>query len=211
MAPVLFLLLMSAAAKTLKSAWKQGGIEVLTVAHTPDNELNIGFVQGHTPRMYTSCKLTTYEIYQLLYVDDGIFLFPTRAALIKRLALMHSHLARFGLKVHIGQNSNPSKAKCVFFPLPQFFDDDHNSAPVLTDGVNEPWLIYQDPSSNPDTPHNTTTTLCCSKQEKQESESARTAREDAKYDALPEINIADGYITFCRKFKYLGSQISYNL
>jgi hypothetical protein len=42
MAPVLFLFLMSAAAETLKSAWKQAGIEVLTVAHTPDNKLNTG-------------------------------------------------------------------------------------------------------------------------------------------------------------------------
>ncbi len=44
MAPVLFLFLMSAAAETLKSAWKQAGIEVLTVAHTPDNELDTGYV-----------------------------------------------------------------------------------------------------------------------------------------------------------------------
>jgi hypothetical protein len=48
----------------------------------------------------------------------------------------------------------------------------------------------------------------------QESEQARTAREDAKYDALPEtaqIDVADGYVTFTCKFKYLGSRISYNL
>jgi hypothetical protein len=96
---------------------------------------------------------------------------------------------------------------------PQFFDGDQNSAPVLTGGVTEPWLTYQDPPFDPDTPHNTTT-LCCSKQESWESESARTAREDAKYDALAEtdtINIADGYATFCRKFKHLESCISYNL
>jgi hypothetical protein len=45
-------------------------------------------------------------------------------------------------------------------------------------------------------------------------ESARQKREDAKYDALPEteqFDIADGYVTFCRTFKYLGSRISYNL
>jgi hypothetical protein len=97
MAPVLSIFLMSAAAETLKSAWKQAGIEVLTVAHTPDNELDAGYVQGHTLR-----KLTTYEIYQLLYVDDGAFPFPTRAALIKGLTLVHNHLARLGLEVHIG-------------------------------------------------------------------------------------------------------------
>ncbi len=55
-------------------------------------------------------------------------------------------------------------------------------------------------------------TLCAP--DEQELEQARTAREDVKYDSLPEtaqIEIADGYVTFSRKFKYLGSQISYNL
>ena len=52
MAPVLFLFLMSAAAETLESAWKKADIEVLTVAHSPDDELNTGCVRGHTPRMY---------------------------------------------------------------------------------------------------------------------------------------------------------------
>jgi hypothetical protein len=53
------------------------------------------------------------------------------------------------------------------------------------------------------------------KEKKKETwESAQQKREDAKYDALPEteqIDIADGYITFCQMFKYLGSCISYNL
>jgi hypothetical protein len=117
-APVLFLFLMSAAAETLESAWKQAGIKVLTVAHTPVDELNTGCVRGHTPRMYNYHKLTAYEICQLLYVDDGAFPFPARGALIKGLALVHSHLACFDLEVHIGQNGNPSKIKCIFFPPP---------------------------------------------------------------------------------------------
>jgi hypothetical protein len=174
------------------------------VAHTPDNKLNTGYVQGHTP-MYTLCKLTAYEIYQLLYVNDCAFPFPTRAAMIRRLTLVHSHLARFCLEVHIGQNGDPSKTECIFFPPPQFFDDIQFSAPALTDDVNGPCLLYQDPNSD---------TLCPSKQELQETEKDLTSREDAKYDALPEtdqIIIVDGYVTFCRKFKYLGSRISYNL
>jgi hypothetical protein len=196
---------MSAAAEMLESAWKQAGIKVLTMAHTPDNELDTGYVGVHTPCMYTSCKLTAYEIYQLLYVDNGTFPFPTRAALIKGLTLVHSHLTHFGLEVHIGQNGDPSKTECIFFPPPQFFDDIQFSAPVLTDDVDGPCLLYQDPNSD---------TLCPSKQELRETEKDQTSREDVKYDALPEtdqIIIADGYVTFCCKFKYLGSRISYNL
>ncbi len=103
MAPVLFLFLIS--------AWKQANIEVLIVAHTPADKLDTGCVQGHTPKMFTSHNLTTYEIYQLLYVDDGTFPFSTRDALTKGLALMHSHFVRLGLEVHIGRNGTEQLRK----------------------------------------------------------------------------------------------------
>jgi hypothetical protein len=93
MAPVLFLFLMSVAAETLELEWKKTGIEVLTVSHTPDNDLVSGCVRGHPPCMYNSRHLTAYEIFQLLYVDDGAFPFPTREALIKGLSLIHAHFA----------------------------------------------------------------------------------------------------------------------
>ena len=57
-------------------------------------------------------------IYQLLYVNDGTFPFPTCTALIKGLTLVHSHLTRFGLEVHIGRNGKPSQTECDFFPPP---------------------------------------------------------------------------------------------
>jgi hypothetical protein len=47
-----------------------------------------------------------------------------------------------------------------------------------------------------------------------ESEKSRIAREDVAYDELAEtqsIPVMDGYVTFTRHFKYLGSYISYNL
>ncbi len=108
---------------------------------------------------------------------------------------------------------------CLLSP-PQFFDDIQSSAPALTDDVDQPWLLYQDSLPVSDTPHNTTLMLSQSKatkkkKEKEEMrESAQQRKIDAKYDALPEtqqFNIADGYVTFCQTFKYLGSRISYNL
>ena len=53
-----------------------------------------------------------------------------------------------------------------------------------------------------------------SKCKRHESERARIARENVAYDKLPEtqpVRVADGYVTFTRHFKYLGSYISYNL
>jgi hypothetical protein len=210
---------MSAAAETLELAWKQANIEVLTVARTPANELDTGWVRGHTPKMFTSRNLTAYEIYQLLYDDDGAFPFPTRNALTKGLALIHSHFARFGLKVHIGRNSDLFKTECVFFPPPQFFDDIHLSDPALTDDAEVPWLLFQDTPLIPDTPQTTTVALSQpqrkkKKEKKETQEAACQRRIDTKYYALPEaqqIEVADGYVPFCLTCKYLGSHTSYNL
>ena len=97
-----------------------------------------------------------------------------------------------------------SKTACVFFPPPQFFNDnDTFSPPRITEGRadGDPGLSY--PPSPSD--------LCA---HVRQSESARIAREDAKYDALPEtakIDVSTGYVTFLRMFKYLGSKISYSL
>ncbi len=75
---------------------------------------------------------------------------------------------------------------------------------MLTNGVDSHWLLYQDPSA--------LSTSTCATTKLWESESTRTAREDAKYNALPQttqqIDVADDYVTFCYKFKYLGSPIS---
>jgi hypothetical protein len=107
---------MSAAAETLKSAWKQANIEVLTVAHSPDDALDAGCVRGCTPLIYLSCRLTTYKIYQLLYyVDNGASPFPTRAALIKGLTLVHSPLVS---KYTLDEMAIPQKLNGFLPPSP---------------------------------------------------------------------------------------------
>jgi len=117
---------------------------------------------------------------------------------------MHSlRESTFGLEIHIGRGEESSKTECVFFPPPQFFNDnDVCSTPGLTNGhADNPWLLYPVPPS----------ALCT---HVRESKSARIAWEDAKYDALPEtakIDISNGYVTFLRMFKYLGSKILYSL
>ena len=49
---------------------------------------------------------------------------------------------------------------------------------------------------------------------RQESYKVRHRREEIAYDNLPEtrlIVVKDGFVTFCRHFKYLGSWISFSL
>jgi hypothetical protein len=118
----------------------------------------------------------------------------------------------------------PSKTECVFFPPPKFFDDPQHSDPAITAGADEPWLLFEDISSSHAKPSVTTTDVqVCSprptsrrkaKEKKETQESIRQKKIDLKYDALPEtkqFDVADGYVTFCRTFKYLGLHISYNL
>jgi hypothetical protein len=79
-----------------------------------------------TPRMNNSTKLTMFEIFQLLIFDDGAFPFPDRNAIITGINLVYSHFAQFGLKIHIGQEEDPSKTECIFFPSPQFFNNNND-------------------------------------------------------------------------------------
>ncbi len=107
-----------------------------------------------------------------------------------------------------------------FLSPPQFFDDIDLPDSALTNGTEVPWLLFQDTPLIPETPQATTIALSHpprkkkQKEKKETWEAARQRRIDIRYDALPatqQIEIADGYVTFCRTFKYLGSRISYNL
>ena len=121
MAPVLFLFLMTLFAETLEIVWKDQDIPILSVMTATDEHLAEGKICSHTPEMFKSKKLSSYEILQCLYVDDGAFPFGTREDLQRGMELIYHHFARFGLEMHIGRGSSESKTECVFFPPPQFF------------------------------------------------------------------------------------------
>ena len=79
MAPVLFLFLMSAIAETLEVAWKETGIAVCTVRSATGVRLTVGNgkIRGHSPKEYLAHNLTTVDIFQCLYIDDGLHLLLT--------------------------------------------------------------------------------------------------------------------------------------
>jgi len=58
---------------------KKIDIPILSVMTAGDKHLADRKNCSHTPKMVKSKKLTTYEILQCLYVDDGAFPFGTRA------------------------------------------------------------------------------------------------------------------------------------
>jgi hypothetical protein len=112
---------MTAFAETLEIVWKDQDVPILSVMTATDEHLAEGKICSHTPAMFRSKKLSSYEILQCLYVDDGAFPFGTREDLQHGMELIYHHFARFGLEMHIGRGSSESKTECVFFPPPQFF------------------------------------------------------------------------------------------
>ena len=113
---------MTAFAETLKIVWREQAIPILKVMTASDNNLINGKICTHTPTMFTSKKLTAYEILQFLYVDDGTFLFGSREDLKRGMELIFHHFGRFGLEMHIGQGSSLSKTECVSPPPPSSFN-----------------------------------------------------------------------------------------
>jgi hypothetical protein len=121
MAPVLFLLLMTAFAETLKIIWREQEIFILSITMVSGDNLIDGKICCHTPAMFISKKLTAYKILQCLYIDDGAFPFCMREDLKEGIELIYHHVGRFGLEMHIGRGTSQSKTDCVFFPPLQFF------------------------------------------------------------------------------------------
>ncbi len=118
MAPVLFLFLMTAFAKTLEIVWREKEIPILSIMTASNDNLINGKICSHTPAMFTSKTLTVYEILQCLYVNNGAFPFGTRDDLMKGMELIYHHFSRFGMKMHIGRGTSQSKTECIFFPPP---------------------------------------------------------------------------------------------
>ena len=207
MAPVLFLFLMSAFAETLEIEWKNQGIGVVTVQTASEEALLEGkaAIKSHSISQYTSRTLSAYEILQCLYVDDGAFVFNTRSDMARGLNMIYNHFAKFGLEMHIGRGDTASKTECVFFPPPRYF---------VTSQADIPTLASADEESEYSSSGEESYMLSETERKQYESEKARVAREDALYDDLEEtkdICVADGFVSYTKHFKYLGSYISYNL
>jgi hypothetical protein len=118
MAPVLFLFLMSVAAEMLKSAWKQAGIEVLTVAHTPDDKLDTDYVQGHTPHMYTYANSlpmrSTNSSLSTMALSPSPHMLPWSKDSPLCIATLHVLASKYILDKIV----TPPKLNAYSFPLP---------------------------------------------------------------------------------------------
>jgi hypothetical protein len=102
-------------------------------------------------------------------------------------------------ELHVGCSNTPLKTECVFFPPPRFFNS--SLPPSLTQDTEEA------DTANHALKFGNDSTLTNSKQWDEQREKKFREREEALYDGFKEtacINVADGRVTFCCHFKYLG-------
>jgi hypothetical protein len=160
--------------------------------------------------MFNFTFLSAYKIFQCLYVDDGAFPFDTQDILSKGMNLVFKHFARFGLEMHMGRNRGESKAECVLFPPPQFFQQ-HQSLAI--GGPTSRQTQSMTMRTSTDTPQSFPLDMTLP-DDNDENDVERTECKDAMYDKLDEtknIAVADVYVTFTQSFCYLKSMVAYNL
>jgi hypothetical protein len=117
-APVLFLILVTAFTETLEMVWREQEIFILSVMTASKDNLINGKICSHTPAMSTLKTLTAYKNLQSLYFDDSAFLFGMREDLKKGMKLVNHHFGRFGLEMHIRRGTSQSKPSASSSPRP---------------------------------------------------------------------------------------------
>eukprot|EP00956_Cyclotella_meneghiniana_P028082 scaffold64553_cov36-Cyclotella_meneghiniana.AAC.3 len=179
---------MSAVAETLDIELEKNNIEK-PVCHGVDmNNLDKGLLTGQTPRNFNSGR--TFKVLEFLYIDDGAFVFGSRANLIKGLKLIRKCFAAFGLEMHIGKNGEASKTECIFYPTSSWFHGTQDTLCLPQPQANE---IVQAPANLllPNDPLSPITdeppTLALEEKRKAESYIKRKARCDIKYDTTTPV------------------------
>ena len=157
--PLLFLFLMMTFAETVKAEWEKNSTQ------------KIEFKRQRYPPQYTG-QITSYpaknisqgtlfNIFCMLYVDNGAFVFTSRVDIDTGSYLVYKKNSQFGLQMHIGTSDKTSKTEC-FFPHPGPFQTTHPSP-----AYHSP----MDPSHLPVTP-----------KLRQENEEQKRKRYDRLYD-----------------------------
>ena len=129
LSPVLFLFYMSAFAESLETEWEHQGLgkAEFVRARTGDIENEIGQLTSHP--LINSNELTPYgkgsifEILQLLYIDDGAFIFNSRADLEHGAQIINEHFKKFGMEMHVGRDEKKAKTEFMYVPTRDVFKD----------------------------------------------------------------------------------------
>ena len=105
-------------AETLEKEWVRNDLTPLQFRRHDNSPLSKGCVTSH--KRSTFSEGTLFDIFCMLYVDDGAFAFPSRKELEIGSAVVRQQFAKFALEMHVGSAVKASKTEAVFFPAPIF-------------------------------------------------------------------------------------------
>ena len=112
MAPVIFLFLMMAFAKTLEDEWTALGISKAQFVRKYNSPRSTGQLVSHQPGTFSSGIL--FNLFYMIYVDDGVFVFESKTDIEKGITLLSDHFARFVLEMHIRTGDNHQRLNTHF-------------------------------------------------------------------------------------------------
>ena len=95
MAPVLFLFMVMAFAKTLETEWIKEDIKMINLWQHMHSPHDVGKLTGQKKNKFE--QGTLLALFCVLYVDDGTFTFEDRDQLTRGLNLIYQHFTRFRL------------------------------------------------------------------------------------------------------------------
>ena len=190
MATILFLFIIMGFYETLEREWTKSGLAPLQFQQHNNSPISNRSIISHKRRTFSEGNL--FEMFCMLYVDDGTFVFSSRKEIELGSSVICRQFAKFCLEIHVGSATKASKTEAIFFPAPGFFK-----------------LLPLPPSQA------SFSSLPLTTKPKQESEKSRRSFEYKFYKSIQEtqpIVLPDGgIITFCQHFKYLGKFITYSL
>ena len=85
-----------------------------------DNQ--VGHIIGHGLDKLGYKKGIMFKIIQILYLDEGAFIFESQTFLIKGVNIIHLHFKKIGMEMHVGRNEKASKTECIMFSPPRCFN-----------------------------------------------------------------------------------------
>lgn len=106
----------------MEKKWEESGIEKAEfsrISSTNFAEFE-GQLTGHKLNKKGFADGTIFNILQILYLDDGAFIFSSRNDLVKGVNLINQVFSIFGLEMHVGRNGKASKTEYMFVAPPVF-------------------------------------------------------------------------------------------
>ena len=127
MAPILFLFIIMDFSETVEKEWIKQNLHKIQFCRHDNSPISSDIISSHPRRSFSEGNL--FEIFYLLYIDDGEFDFSSRRELEIGSDTIQPQFSKFGLQMHVDSISKPSKTEDVYPPPPSFFQTTSSASP----------------------------------------------------------------------------------